>query len=250
MKRVHVWTTKDEIEVSRLQDSAAVVMDVLMATTTLVTMMESGARRVFPVGSVEDALRLASLLDAPVIKGGEEGGREIPGFDLGPLPTLYTPEAVGGRDVVFVTTNGTRAIVRAENAGELFIASLRNAPATAEHVASLGVDDVYLICAGSGGHLSLEDFVCAGVLARLLPAAESYNDAALAAMALAEQQSPLVWLKQGRVGRWLTRHDQADLVAFAADVGASDAVVAVEGRQLRLVSGHARETAGAKERKP
>jgi 2-phosphosulfolactate phosphatase len=237
MRRLHVWTAKEEIEFSRLAEAAAVVMDVLMATTTLVTMVENGARRVFPVASVEDAVRLAELLGGDVLKGGEENGEDIPGFDLGPFPTLYTPETVAGRDVVFVTTNGTRAILKAENAGALFVGSLRNAPATARYVAGLDVDDVYLICAGSKGHLSLEDFICAGVIANLLPPAESYNDAALAAMSLARARTPADWLATGRVGRWLQRHGLTDILAFAADVGASDTVVAVEGRELKRRDG-------------
>ena len=53
--------------------------------------------------------RLASFAAAAVL-GGERGGLPIPGFDLGNSPAEYTRERVGGKTVVFTTTNGTRAM--------------------------------------------------------------------------------------------------------------------------------------------
>ena len=37
----------------------------------------------------------------------------IEGFALGNSPREYTPETVGGKTVVFTTTNGTRAMLHA-----------------------------------------------------------------------------------------------------------------------------------------
>jgi 2-phosphosulfolactate phosphatase len=42
------------------------------------------------------------------VLGGERGGLKISGFHLGNSPSEYTPERVGGKSVVFTTTNGTR----------------------------------------------------------------------------------------------------------------------------------------------
>ena len=45
-----------------------------------------------------------------MVLGGERGGVRIDGFDLGNSPAEYTRPSVGGKVLVFTTTNGTEAI--------------------------------------------------------------------------------------------------------------------------------------------
>ncbi|SFV07117.1 2-phosphosulfolactate phosphatase [Alicyclobacillus macrosporangiidus] len=233
MRRIHVWATRQEIEPRRLEGAVAVVMDVCLATTTLVTAFERGARRVFPADSVQEALERSAGLPGS-LKGGELDGFDIPGFDCGPLPTEYTRDRVRDRDLVFVTTNGTRAIRAAEAAERLFIACFRNTPATARFLNTLAPEDVYLICAGSRGHLSLEDFVCAGLLTELLDDGHArLNDAAVMARALAAQRTAAEWLAHSRVGRWLASRGLEEVVAFTGEVGASTSVVEVRDGLLK-----------------
>ena len=47
--------TREEIVPERLARATAVVVDEFLATTTLLTILENGARRVFPVASMEDS---------------------------------------------------------------------------------------------------------------------------------------------------------------------------------------------------
>ena len=47
--------TRQEIVPERLAGATAVVIDVFMATTTLLTILENGARDVYPVASLEEA---------------------------------------------------------------------------------------------------------------------------------------------------------------------------------------------------
>lgn len=88
MRRLHLWLTKEQMVEERLRSTAAAVMDVFLATTIL-AILERDARA--------DDLPIA-------------------GFDLGPFPDGYGPEAVRGREVVYSTSNGTRSIGRAEAA--------------------------------------------------------------------------------------------------------------------------------------
>jgi 2-phosphosulfolactate phosphatase len=109
MKRLRVLMTREEIVPDRLAGVTAVVVDVFLATTTLLTILENGARRVFPVASLEEADSVREELDAPnVLRGGEQDAHRIEGYDHGPFPEEYPPEVVAGKDVIFVTTNGTR----------------------------------------------------------------------------------------------------------------------------------------------
>lgn len=62
---MRVWLKKEEIDAARLTGATAVVMDVLLATTTLLAIIEAGARRILPAGSLEEARQLADELVSP-----------------------------------------------------------------------------------------------------------------------------------------------------------------------------------------
>src|SRR5215210_4569507 len=161
--------TRQEIEAEKLSGAIVVVVDVLLATTTLLTILENGARSVYAVASLEEADEVGGGLDpGGLLRGGEQGAERIEGYDLGPYPEEYAPEVVAGKDVVFVTTNGTRAIGTASDARELLLASLRNAPAVARYLEASGTESVYVVCAGSAGRFTVEDFVGASTLLSLL----------------------------------------------------------------------------------
>ncbi len=226
MKRLRVLTSRQEVVPERLDGSIAVVIDVLLATTTLATIVENGARRVFPVQSLDAADEVCARLHDP-LRGGEQGGDRVDGYDFGPLPEEYPPEVVSGRDVVFLTTNGTRAIAEAAGAEKVLAGCLRNAPAVAQRLEESGTESVYVICAGSGGRFSLEDFLGASLLASCMDLDEwRLNDAAWLALDIAQRyrNEPLRAIEQGRVGRWFREHDRMETLRFVAEVGASELV--------------------------
>lgn len=228
MKRLRVLTSRREISPQRLDGATVVVIDVLLATTTLLAIAENGARRVFPVESLEEADRVhAKLDDSRVLRGGEQGGDRVDGYDFGPLPEEYPPEVVSGKEVVFLTTNGTRAIADAAGAEKVLTGCLRNAPAVARRLEESGTESVYLLCAGSGGRFSLEDFLGAALIASRMDLDEwRLNDAAWLALDIAGRYSgePLRAIEQGRVGRWFREYDRMETLEFVAEVGASDLV--------------------------
>lgn len=234
--------TREAMSPEKLADATAVVIDTFLATTTLLTIFENGARRVFPVDSVEEAAEVGESLPETPIYGGEQEALKIEGYDCGPLPEEYPPSLVSGRDVVFVTTNGTRALSAASTARELVVGCLRNAPAVAEHLRRSDPEKLYVVCAGSGGHFTLEDFLgAAAIISRLdvsgANAGAKLNDAAWLALELSErfEYDPLGTLRESRAGRWFTRNDREETLRFVGDVGASGLVPAVrDGSLLRL----------------
>jgi 2-phosphosulfolactate phosphatase len=240
LKRLRVLMTREEIVPERLAGAAAVVVDVFLATTTLLTILENGARRVFPVASLEEAEAVGSRLDASsVLRGGEQGAARIEGYDHGPFPDEYPPETVADRDVIFVTTNGTRAIADAAPAGKVLLGCLRNAPAVARYLEASGTDSVYLICAGSAGRFTIEDFIgAATVLSHMNTEGWRLNDGAWMALDFMERyrgREPEA-LKQSRAGRWFFEHDRVDAFEFVAEVGASELVPEVKDGQLVSIS--------------
>ena len=232
MKRLRVLMTREEIAPDRLAGSTAVVVDVFLATTTLLTILENGASRVFPVASLEEAQSARERLGSSnVLRGGEQNSERIEGYDLGPFPEEYPSETVSNRDVVFVTTNGTRAIADAAPAERILLGCLRNAPAVASYLEKLGTDSIHLICAD--GRFALDDFFgVAAILNYMKTEGWRLNDAAWTALDFMERQRNVArTLQQGRMGRWFAEH-RKETFEFVADVGASDLVPQVVGGRL------------------
>jgi 2-phosphosulfolactate phosphatase len=148
------------------RDTEAVVIDVLRATTTLTVALANGAAAVRPTASPEAALALRAGQPG-ALACGERGGRIVPGFDLGNSPFEYTPERVGGRTLIFASTNGSLAMVAAARARRRWLGAFVNAGALVQSLGSAA--HATLVCAGKLGRPALEDMACAGWLcARLV----------------------------------------------------------------------------------
>lgn len=153
-----------------LADATAVVIDVIRATSCVVTALASGARGVYPTASTEDAVKLLQSIGRDdTLLAGERKGIKIEGYDLGNSPAEFTAEAVGGQRIIMNTTNGTRAFVAAEGARRVVAAAFLNLGAVTAAVQ--GADRVVVVCAGRSGGFALEDALCAGHLIRRLRAA-------------------------------------------------------------------------------
>jgi len=166
----------------------AVVIDVLRASTTMITALAHGAAGIVPVADVDEARLLAGELGPRVVLGGERGGLRIPGFDLGNSPREYTAERVAGQTVVITTTNGTAALHASRDAAEIVVGAIVNRRAVAEAVRWLAGDQgvVHLVCAGTDGVVSAEDVLAAGAILDAAAADgcdDALDDAAREAMA-------------------------------------------------------------------
>lgn len=145
----------------------AVVIDVLRASTTIVTALAHGAAAVLPRRSIEAALAAAAEWPGAVL-GGERGGVKIAGFDLGNSPLEYSVDRVAGRAVVITTTNGTAALAACGDAAEVLVGAVVNRAAVAAAARRLaaerGCDAVHLVCAGTDGQVTDEDVLAAGAI--------------------------------------------------------------------------------------
>jgi 2-phosphosulfolactate phosphatase len=164
--RLDVYPTVNAIPTAELSGRTAVVIDVLRATSTIVTALANGAAALIPVLTPAEAFeRAEGRLD--FLLGGERKSVRIEGFHLSNSPREYTAERVGGRMILFTTTNGTRAIRASAPARRVLIASLLNAPSVARLLAREGADAV-ICCAGTREEFSLEDTLCAGAIVELV----------------------------------------------------------------------------------
>jgi 2-phosphosulfolactate phosphatase len=141
-----------------------VVIDVLRATSTIVTAISNGAKEVVPMASVEFAVKVSGgMFGGQILLGGERNTKKIEGFALGNSPFEYSRDIVEGKTIVFYTTNGTRSIAKAKYSENLYTCSFLNISAIAKHLITLNTD-VEIVCSGRNNYFSIEDSVCAGML--------------------------------------------------------------------------------------
>jgi 2-phosphosulfolactate phosphatase len=154
-----------EIRNSDLQEKLVIVIDVLRASSTIVTALSNGAKDIIPVESQEDATRLMQEIGRKyVLLCGERGGQKIEGFDLGNSPFEYTNEVIQEKTLIFCSTNGSRAIVKASAAAKVMVGCFINLGTVLENVLESKPKEVVLLCSGKEDRFSLEDTVCAGMM--------------------------------------------------------------------------------------
>ena len=152
-----------------LSSKLCVVIDVLRATSTLVSMVEAGAGVVTLAESIPAALEDADRCGERPLVCGESGGLPPAGFDLGNSPREFREETVKGRNLCFCTSNGTRAMQQVVQAPVVLAGSLLNASAVARTALSEAGErglDIAFICSGDymGTKFAIDDAFCAGYL--------------------------------------------------------------------------------------
>jgi 2-phosphosulfolactate phosphatase len=230
--KVRFYATLEQAERVALQGAAVVVIDVLRASSTIITALDNGADRIIPIGDIATATRIVRPGDrAHKLLAGERKACRVPGFDLCNSPSEFSPETVRGKTIVFTTTNGTRAIAASAKAGRVLIGALRNVGAVAETVAE--APSLVILCCGSEGAIAAEDVLCGGLLiqrigARIDP--DSLNDAGRIALLLAERFGGEVdgFVRSCEHARTLVSLGFEDDVVFCARVDASSRVPEVK----------------------
>lgn len=208
------------------ENDVVAVVDIFRATTTMCAAFNNGAAAIIPVADIASAKRYKAM-GFPV--GAERNARRQDFADFGNSPFEYTPEKVSGREIVFTTTNGTRAMEVARDCGQLLIGAFSNIDALAEVCVESGAERVVVLCAGWNNCVSMEDTLFGGAFVGKLSERTEVvfgSDAVRIALELWEKarNSPLDYLKN-------TDHYRR-LVANGAE---SDAPYCFEANTVSLV---------------
>lgn len=239
--RIDVYLTPGELAPAEIADRTVVVIDVLRATSTIVEALGAGARSIYPVSSIEEALRLANTLGREeVLLCGERKCLPIDGFDLGNSPREFTEDRVRGKTLVMSTTNGTQVMSLAASAPRVLIASFLNAGAVAGELASTE-GNIAILCSGRERHFALEDAICAGeILSRLTeerPDDWAMNDGAFAALSLARTfGTGVAMLESTAAGRAIAEVGLGDDLAFCAQHDLRPLIPQLHDRHVSLAS--------------
>ncbi len=165
--KVDIIISAADIKNEKLENKVVVVIDVLRATSVMVTALSNGCDRVIPVKEIQEALEIVNHERHKYLLGGERNALKIEGFDFSNSPLDYTREQIQGKTLVMSTTNGTKAIKNSENAEYIFIASMINGNAVAKKLALLNRDVVF-VNAGTYGEFSMDDFITSGYIIHCL----------------------------------------------------------------------------------
>lgn len=168
--RIEVVATVDEIRHEQIVGRTVVVIDVLRAASTIVTALAHGFAYIIPVETIGQAIALRTD-NAWLV--GERHGKKINDFHYNNSPRELLSAEVDGRHLILTTTNGTRAIHKAERAGQLLVGCFLNATACIEQALASGAD-ITLYCAGTRQEFALEDGLAAGLLVHLAKVREPH----------------------------------------------------------------------------
>jgi len=236
--KVHVLTKKEELDSVRVPGKVVVVLDILFATTTMVTALAHGAKEVIPVLDEAAARTQAQGFEKGLyVLAGELYAETLPGF-AHPAPLSLLEHGVEGKTLIYSTTNGTVAMMQPARGARVYCGALLNARALAAHIVVRHPrETVLIVCSGSGNNFNFEDFYGAGYFVEcFLEHLGDLSDAAKAALTLYRHAKAPEALLDCRVGRMMVARGLAREVEFACRRDAFPVVPALEDGRLRLVT--------------
>ncbi len=160
-----------------------VVVDILRATSCMVTAFANGVTCILPVETVEEC---AEFKTKGHLTAAEREGKIVDGFEIGNSPFSYLQPNIKGQTIGITTTNGTKAIKLSAAAEQILIGAFLNKTVIAQYLLAQN-KDVLIVCAGWKNKMNLEDTLFAGALVSLLETSFiSVNDSAVASKVLYE----------------------------------------------------------------
>jgi 2-phosphosulfolactate phosphatase len=141
-----------------------VLVDILRATTSICAAFENGVKRILPVATLEEA---KAMKDKGFLVASEQDGKKLDFADFGNSAFNFSREAIGGKTMVYCTTNGTRALDIAKEAEKIAMGAFINLSAVTAWL--IGQDsNVVILCSGWKNKFCLEDAIFAGALSERL----------------------------------------------------------------------------------
>jgi 2-phosphosulfolactate phosphatase len=170
-------------EPEQYSDFIVVIIDVLRASSAIVTAFANGAAEIIPVAEISEAKEYKAR---GFLIAAERDGYVLDFADFGNSPFNFTREKVEGKTIVYSTTNGTGLINLASGSYLTIIGSFLNIGAATRFLIEQD-KNVLLFCAGWKNKFNLEDTICAGAIAENLIQSKLYSticDSTTAAMDL------------------------------------------------------------------
>ncbi len=213
-------------------DHAIVAVDVIRATTLVVTAVAAG-RRCLVAADLAEAFALRDRLGDAVLAG-ELAGDMPQGFDMNNSPADLAAREDIGRPLVTLSTSGTELMLQASRSPlGAHVACFRNVSAVARHLVG-SHERVAVIGAGSRNEFREEDQMCCAWVAELLVASGYRPETAETAEIIERWHgAPAAACEGGNSVAYLRRSGQLrDRDFIMAHVDDLDLVISVEGNEV------------------
>ena len=182
-KKIEVCLTPSVFSEFRNDDAIVVVVDILRATSAIITAFMHGVRKIIPVATLEEA---KAYKDKGYLVAAERDGIVRDFADFGNSPYNFQQQKIRNREIVYSTTNGTHCIMMARNSYRVLIGGYLNLSALSDFIKA-EQRDLLILCAGWKNKFNLEDTLFAGALAEKVLQDQNYGticDSALASIDL------------------------------------------------------------------
>jgi len=223
-----------------VRGDVCIVIDVIRATTAMVSLFDAGAVSVYVGASRSDFDKArAAVGPSGIICAEQDDGSSPEGFDYEPSPSVLSGLSLRDRSAMLATANGTPAILAAnrEGASVILAGALRNLSAVTQRAydeAKARGSDITVVCSGQlrNSRIAIEDSYCAGLMVERLHQLSGgmvdIEDSAALARGFAASAPDAVDVLLGSMTsqRFIAQGRRAD-VEFCAIIDASERVPVV-----------------------
>ena len=242
MQQIDVVLTKEKLNSSHPNNpnTIAVVFDIIFATSSITAALEAGVNKIYVANNLAEAETIGKSLGSDYEIAGEKMAQVFSGY-RSYEPLALNDSSLATKSLVYATTNGTVALRKSANFLRTYAASLRNSAAVVNDLLQHIADDkdILLICAGSHGHFSLEDFYGAGCLINniknLSPKKFKLSDAAKAAALVFNSSGSYEMLQDTNLGQHFTRIGKGQNLLFASQINTSDVVGVLQDNYIQAL---------------
>ncbi len=154
------------------EDALVVVVDILRATTSMITAFDSGVKQIVPLSSTEEARQFKNR---GFCVAAEQDGLKPDFADFGNGAFEFMTPQLKGKTIGYSTTNGTKAIKTATDGGNMIvIGAFINFDSVLQKIRHTN-KDVIILCSGWKNDFCMEDTAFAGALTEALLLGSDFN---------------------------------------------------------------------------
>jgi 2-phosphosulfolactate phosphatase len=217
-------------------DAIVVIVDILRATSAIVTAFMNGVKSIIPVATLDEAL---AYKKRGFFVAAERDGIVRDFADFGNSPYNFKRELIEGHDIVYSTTNGTHCIMMARNSYRVLIGGYLNLDALVSYIVKEN-RDLVILCAGWKNKFNLEDSLFAGALAESVLRHDGYTtdcDSAHASIDLwnLARNNMMAYIDKAAQRHRLKKNNLDDVIAYCHTLNLTSVIPTLENNYLTLV---------------
>lgn len=231
---IYIESPSSFVKLKEPDNAVFIVVDTFRATSSMVTLKNTGAERIIVVQEGSSAKKLKKEYFPNYLLVGEEGGLKIPGFDYGNTPSKFYNQDFKNQKVIFTSTSGAKTILLLKPQKHIFLGSLVNLDRVSKEVSVVmnkEKSDLYIIPAGyykDEKAYTTEDWVTSLLIAnKIIEKTDDFigsqNDFLLKTMQFYERDANIVQLlKESPNAKKLAELGFEDDVNFALSINKID----------------------------